>query len=603
VARLDGGLGTGVEEIRSELHALGDELLDLEALHEADILGAHPAHRADAINLVHYVALRHRDMRDLQRRLAMRGLSSLGRCEPHVLASVEAVRRALDGDLSFDERADREDPLGFDAGRSGLDRNTDAVFGPRPAGRVTRIMVTMPTEAADDPALVREFVGRGMDVARINGAHDGPDAWRRMAANVRAACVETGRSCRIMMDLAGPKLRTGPLMPGPEVLRCKPERDARGVVTAPGRISFEAVGAPIRTDRSVPVDAAWLSRRSVGDLLEFEDARGAIRSLRVVSAGPEAITTQGRRTTYVERGTKIDCAGDGTVVGDMPALAQWHLLGPGDTLVCTRSLAPAAPWRPGTHGTASIGCTLPEAFESVRVGHRVLLDDGKICGIVERTALDEFTVRVKTTGPNGSRLRAEKGINLPDTDLSVPAVSDADRNVIRVAAQVADMVALSFVRHEDDVDELRRQLDEVGGGHLGIVLKIETTSAFEHLPPIVLRAMRSPLVAVMIARGDLAVEAGYGRLAEVQEQIMWLCEAARLPVIWATEVLDRLAKTGKPSRAEITDAAMAQRAECVMLNKGPHVTEAIDALVEIVARMSGHQRKKTSLLRLLRSWE
>jgi pyruvate kinase len=114
--------------------------------------------------------------------------------------------------------------------------------------------------------------------------------------------------------------------------------------------------------------------------------------------------------------------------------------------------------------------------------------------------------------------------------------------------------------------------------------------------------MRSPLVGVMIARGDLAVEAGYERLAEVQEEILWLCEAAHLPVIWATEVLDQLARTGQPSRAEVSDAAMAQQAECVMLNKGPHVDTAIVVLDDILRRMSGHQRKKTPQLRPLRSW-
>ena len=82
-----------------------------------------------------------------------------------------------------------------------------------------------------------------------------------------------------------------------------------------------------------------------------------------------------------------------------------------------------------------------------------------------------------------------------------------------------------------------------------------------------------PRVGVMIARGDLAVEIGYERLAEVQEEILWICEAAHLPVIWATQVLETLAKSGLPSRAEITDAAMGERAECVMLNKGPHIVE------------------------------
>lgn len=81
----------------------------------------------------------------------------------------------------------------------------------------------------------------------------------------------------------------------------------------------------------------------------------------------------------------------------------------------------------------------------------------------------------------------------------------------------------------------------------------------------------------MIARGDLAVECGYERMAEVQEEILWICEAAHLPVIWATQVLESLAKKSQPSRAEITDAAMGERPECVMLNKGPHIAAAVSA--------------------------
>ena len=120
---------------------------------------------------------------------------------------------------------------------------------------------------------------------------------------------------------------------------------------------------------------------------------------------------------------------------------------------------------------------------------------------------------------------------------------------------------------------------------------------------MLLAAMRSDApVGVMIARGDLAVEAGYERLAELQEEILWICEAANVPAIWATEVLDRLAKTGRPSRAEITDAAMAERAECVMLNKGPRIVEAVAVLDDILRRMADHQRKKFSLLRPLRSF-
>ena len=171
----------------------------------------------------------------------------------------------------------------------------------------------------------------------------------------------------------------------------------------------------------------------------------------------------------------------------------------------------------------------------------MILDDGKMTGVIERVADGEIRVRIVSASAEGSRLRAEKGINLPDTDLPVGAVSDADIPLLEVAAVHADMLAVSFLRHERDVDEVHEYLKGVAAEHLGLILKIETTAAFARLPEILLHAMRSPLVGVMIARGDLAVEAGYERLAEVQEEILWLCEAAHLPVIWATEVLDQLA--------------------------------------------------------------
>jgi pyruvate kinase len=149
------------------------------------------------------------------------------------------------------------------------------------------------------------------------------------------------------------------------------------------------------------------------------------------------------------------------------------------------------------------------------------------------------------------------------------------------------------------VAELQRRLVELGRGDLGLVLKIETRRAFEALPAMLLQLLHSERAGVMIARGDLAVECGYERLAEVQEEILWVCEAAHLPVIWATEVLDRLAKKGRPTRAEITDAAMSSRAECVMLNKGPYITRAVKTLDDILRRMAGHHSKKSQVLRPL----
>ena len=161
------------------------------------------------------------------------------------------------------------------------------------------------------------------------------------------------------------------------------------------------------------------------------------------------------------------------------------------------------------------------------------------------------------------------------------------------------MVALSFANSVDDVRALKERLAPLGEKQPAIVLKIETKRGFENLPMMLLEAMKAPRCGVMIARGDLAVECGFERLAEVQEQILWICEAAHVPVIWATQVLESLAKDGLPSRAEITDAAMSHRAECVMLNKGPYVTEAVHVLDDILRRMHGHQAKKRAMLREL----
>ena len=156
------------------------------------------------------------------------------------------------------------------------------------------------------------------------------------------------------------------------------------------------------------------------------------------------------------------------------------------------------------------------------------------------------------------------------------------------------------MHRSDDILALEEALGKHGASGLGLVIKIENRNAFRRLPRLLLTAMRHYPTAVMIARGDLAVEAGWERLAELQEEILWLCEAAHVPVVWATQVLERTAKRGQPSRAEISDAALAQRADCVMLNKGPHIIAAIRMLDDILRRMQGHQYKKTPRLRPLK---
>lgn len=250
----------------------------------------------------------------------------------------------------------------------------------------------------------------------------------------------------------------------------------------------------------------------------------------------------------------------------------------------------------------TVPCTLPEVFSQVQAGERIWFDDGRIGGVVKTVSPDGWVVEITQARDGGERLASDKGINLPDSLLDLPALTPKDVDDLAVAARLADMVGLSFVQRAQDVEELRNRLAALGAGHLGIVLKIETRRAFENLPALMLSAMASPASGLMIARGDLAVECGHERLAEIQEELLWAAEAAHMPVIWATQVLETLAKTGLPSRAEITDAAMGERAECVMLNKGPHILQAMHTLDGILRRMQGHQSKKRSLLRALGSW-
>ena len=155
------------------------------------------------------------------------------------------------------------------------------------------------------------------------------------------------------------------------------------------------------------------------------------------------------------------------------------------------------------------------------------------------------------------------------------------------------------MRTPSDVAYLYERLEEYNAKDIGVVFKIENKESFEHLPEILLEGMKHPRIGVMIARGDLAAEIGFERISEVQNQILWICEAAHIPVIWATQVLNNLAKTGIPTRAEISDASMGAHAECIMLNKGPYINEAIKTLSDILNRMEPHMFKKKNSLRAL----
>ena len=193
-------------------------------------------------------------------------------------------------------------------------------------------------------------------------------------------------------------------------------------------------------------------------------------------------------------------------------------------------------------------------------------------------------------------MRSNKGVNFPGTDLELEGITVKDREDLAFVVEHADIVALSFVRRPADVIALQEALSRYPDHNVPIVAKIETRRAFNALPQILLAVMRQYPAGMMIARGDLAIECGWVRLAEIQEEMLWICEAAHVPVIWATQVLEGAAKKGTPTRAEITDAAMSQRADCVMLNKGPNILGAIRTLDKILRKMQRHHDKKSARL-------
>jgi pyruvate kinase len=598
--------------IESALHAV-DELRHAAILaekeHAAALAAVVRTQRASAINLAHYLAVRRHDIRELQAQLSHLGLSSLGRMEAHVLASLDAVHDTL---LRLNEQhpGHRAAPAAsFTNGPALLHRHADAILGTCTPDRPTRIMVTIPSEAADDAALVHDMVANGMDIARINCAHDDTAVWARMVQNIRAAERSLGRRCRISFDLAGPKLRTGPIAPGPQVMKWRPQRDPLGLVLSPARVHFHAVGLDVAAGgNGIPVHGDLLAKAQRGDTLELTDARGRRRRLEVVGATGSECLCEADETAYVVPGLGLTLRRDGKrlargKIGALPAVEQAIALRPGDTLTIHQGDAAGHDAVRDHTGQvlhpASIGCALEEVFAGVRRGDRICFDDGRIGGIVRRAEPEHLEVEIVSAAGGTVKLRGEKGINLPDSQLDLAALTPKDLADLAFVAKHGDMVAMSFVQRPDDIEQLLAEMSKLGTKRLGVVLKIETRRAFENLPALIFSAMRHSPVAVMVARGDLGVEVGFERLSEIQEEILWIAEAAHVPVIWATQVLESLAKGGMPSRAEVTDAAMSSRAECVMLNKGPYIHETLRFLVDVLARMAEHQNKKSSLLRKL----
>ncbi len=592
-----------IQRVSNQLKLIHERALEFETNYASELALVYPKLRQSAENFVHYLALRQADIGDLQNDLAVLGLSSLGRANRNVISSIEAIQGALSGVSTAtisDGPADRS-PL--DRASQTADDHKKSILGDSPVERDTSIMVTLPTEAATDESLIPEMLAAGMNVARINCAHDDELVWAAMIRKVRDTCKDSDTDCKIFMDLAGPKVRTGDLEPGPRVFHIRPRRDPLGRIVAPRHIRFIPDDIVWSGTKSaiIPVPRECIEYAHVGDDIRFKDTRGKKRKLKVIRKDDKGLVLEIFKGAYIATGTRLrlhrEQVGEKLTyeVGNLPMVEQPILLRPDDTLILHGDDIPGAPSLEDDDGNvirnAHISCRQPEVFEFVSAGDRVSLNDGKISGVIRAVESDQLEIEIRKAKPTGSRLRGDRGINFPDSDIRLSGLTSADRENLKFVIANADAVSLSFVRRPADIELLQEEMQKLGATTLGLVIKIETKKGFNKLPRLLLTAMRRYPVAVMIARGDLAVECGWECLAELQEDILLLCEAAQVPVIWATQVLEHEAKKGQPSRAEISDAAMSQRAECVMLNKGPHIIATIRMLDNILRRTQGYQFK------------
>jgi len=595
--------------LRHRLGALYDEIVDRAGRAQGEFPFSDRDCACSRDNLLAYLVLREHDLQDLQLELAEVGLSSLGRLEGCVLTSLQKVMQHLgvarpESGLAFPDLAQ---------GRAVLAQRSRTLLGRPREGRGTRIMVTLDAEVINQPDLLERLLLGGMDIARINCAHDTAREWELIIDAVRHAEERLsrrgqgiGRRCRLFMDLAGPKVRTGPLTLETRPLKLAVPKDTRGrpIRLLEGYLDGGAEqtrkirppGEPPTFVIAVPGQSE-VGGLSLGEELRFTDTRDRARLFRVIERlGPMAVRIGLERTAYLQEGTILRSAsGCSFTVGPVSPQPVEIRVKADDRLWLYRD--PARLGHPAQgEMPAGVSCTVPDVLRAVRPGHRVFLDDGKI-GALVRECREECLELEVISPAMPVRIRSEKGLNFPDTKIDLPALTPRDREDLAFVVKHATAVGLSFVHRQQDLADLRAALEDLGAPELGIVLKIETREAIHRLAQLLLAGLDVPKYGVMIARGDLAVEVGFENLSLVQEDILCLCEAAHVPVIWATQVLETLAKQGRPARAEITDAAMGQRAECVMLNKGEHIVEAVKTLAELLSSEERHRIKKRQVFR------
>ncbi|OFL88976.1 MULTISPECIES: pyruvate kinase PykF [Fusobacterium] len=237
-----------------------------------------------------------------------------------------------------------------------------------------------------------------------------------------------------------------------------------------------------------------------------------------------------------------------------------------------------------------VAVTYEDIIQDVKVGEKLLIDDGLL-----QFSIKEITGnKIICIALNNGELGENKGVNLPKAKVSLPAISEKDKNdLIFGCQQGVDYVAASFIRKADDVKDVRKVLDENGGKNILIISKIETQEGIDNFDEIL-----KVSDGIMVARGDLGVEIPIEDVPIAQKMMIEKCNAAGKVVITATQMLDSMIKNPRPTRAEVNDVANAilDGTDCIMLSgesaNGKYPVEAVRVMTRISEKIDPLVSKK-----------
>lgn len=598
-----------ISNIRSELLTARDQ-----------VDSQHPRYRS-LLNLKHYQILRSKDRTRLQENLSLLSLSSLGRSYSHVAGSIDALYDQISSSLHGDEISQKEmDAFHHLSIRDAIkfaSKNSTRLFGGKVSSKINRhhtsIMMTLPTHAVDnDGELIRSLVQKGVNVFRINTAHDKASVWKTMAdviANINET-REKKHKIKIFVDLAGPKIRTGKIMKlslPVGVGSNKREKEVHIVLADSGKTKPAGVDSRTRLEvpASIAVEENFFKKIKLDTTLRVVDANERKASIVIFELGDTYAKGMIDRKVYLNESSQLYYQYHKGVVANIETQIDSIRLFRDDLLEITELdvLGHSAYSDKNGLNPALISCSLKGVVPQVKIGESVFIDDGKISLEVIKKTKNSIITKVIDAKENGTLLKEEKGINFPNTSLKTESLTQADRENLLEVLDFADSLSISFCQSAQDIKSIENILMKNNRSDIGIIAKIETKQAIMNMYEILEQLLRWEKSGVMIARGDLAIEVGFKNMAHVQETLLDICDAAHMPVILATQVLENQMKNNLPSRAEVTDAAMAGRAECIMLNKGAFATNTIDVLTYILNDMHTLFKKNMQLLKKEILWK